>query len=505
MRMSAADSKHEFVPPPPGEILGHPKALWNLFGAEFWERFMYYGMRAILAPYVAAAFFAHLGDGAEEQASLTYGGYTAMVYMTGIAGGYVADRILGYQRSIMLGGALMAVGMFMLLAPDLTTFLLGLGVLVVGNGLFKPNISTKVGKLYAPGDVRRDSGFTIFYMGINAGALVAPLVTGWLASVITDTPMQQNYKVVFAATGAGMIISFLWFWFGRAQLKGIGEPPAERNGTKSMLGVIVGAAIAVPIVYLLIDRVGAEILAWLLATLFIGLAIMLLVEAIREGKVQTHRVIAMLIIFLFNVLFWMFFEQAGSSFNFLAEGIVDRKMFGGWEFPVGWFQSVNPVAIVLLAPIAAMIWGYLGRKKMEPSIPRKFGLGLLGNAVAFLVLMYALTNLVGPDGLIPFWPLVLVYVLQTAGELCLSPIGLSMVTKLAPIRFVGLAMGGWFLSTAIGNNLSGIFAGEVSGETGMTVASALSGFTFSFWLLLGAGIFLFLIAPLINKLMHGVK
>ena len=493
--------------PPPHQFkdrLGHPRPLWMLFMTEFWERFAFYGMRWALTLYIVAEFFAGDASG-QGYASRTYGAFLALVYATALFGGYVADRIIGYQRSILLGAVIMAAGLFTIMLPNKELFVLGLSLVIVGNGLFKPNISTMVGQLYAVDDDRRDRGFTIFYMGINAGALVAPLVTGWLASVITDTPMEQNYKVVFAATGIGMIISFLWFWFGRRQLQGIGEPPAGRNGMKSMLGVIVGAAVAVPIVYLLIDKVGAEILAWLLAAMFVGLAVMLLVEAVREGKVHTHRVIAMLIIFLFNVLFWMFFEQAGSSFNFLAEGIVDRKMFGGWEFPVGWFQSVNPLAIVLLAPLVALIWGYLAKKKMEPSIPRKFGLGLLGNAIAFLVLMYALKNLVGSDGLIPFWPLVLVYVLQTAGELCLSPIGLSMVTKLAPIRVVGLAMGGWFLSTAIGNNLSGIFAGEVSGETGMTVQSALSGFTFSFWLLLGAGVLLFLIAPLINKLMHGVK
>jgi POT family proton-dependent oligopeptide transporter len=242
-----------------------------------------------------------------------------------------------------------------------------------------------------------------------------------------------------------------------------------------------------------------------LGALFVALAAMLLVEALREGAVSRDKVIAMLMLFTFNILFWCFFEQAGSSFNFLAENIVDRKMFGGWEFPVGWFQSVNPTAIVLLAPVVALVWGALARAGKEPSIPRKFGLGLLGNAVAFLLLMYALGNLVSADNHIPFWPLVVVYVLQTVGELCLSPIGLSMVTKLAPVRYVGLAMGGWFLSTSIGNNLSGIFAGSVSGETGMTVGSALKGFTFSFWLLLVAGAVLFLIAPLMNKLMHGVK
>jgi POT family proton-dependent oligopeptide transporter len=284
----------------------------------------------------------------------------------------------------------------------------------------------------------------------------------------------------------------------------IGAAPPERNKTSSLALVIVGAAVAVPIIYIILSRVGAGPLQWLLTALFVGLAVMLLIEAFREGSVSRDKVIAMLVLFTFNILFWCFFEQAGSSFNFLAQNIVNRD-FGGWEFPVGWFQSVNPAGIVIMAPIVTLIWAALASAKMEPSIPRKFGLGLMGNALGFLVLMYALTNLVSGDGKIPFWPLALCYVLQTLGELCLSPIGLSMVTKLAPVKYVGLAMGGWFLSTAIGNNLSGIFAGHVSGETGMTVASANDGFTFSFYLLLGAGVVLFLIAPLINKLMHGVK
>lgn len=484
------------------QVIGHPKPLWMLFMTEFWERFAFYGMRWALTLYIVAEFFAGDASG-QGYASRTYGAFLALVYATALFGGYVADRIIGYQRSILLGALIMAAGLFVIMLPNQSLFILGLSLVIVGNGLFKPNISTMVGQLYAQGDSRRDRGFTIFYMGINAGALVAPLITGWLASVITDTPMEQNYKAVFGATGVGMIISFLWFWFGRSQLKGIGAPPADRNGTKNLLAVIVGAALSVPVIYLLIAKVGAASLAWVLGALFIGLSVMLLNEAVRNGSIARDKVTAMLIIFLFNVLFWMFFEQAGSSFNFLAQNIVDRDL-GGWEFPVGWFQSVNPAAIVLLAPGVALAWGWMSRKNIEPSIPRKFGLGLLGNALAFLVLMYALKNLV-VDGQIPFWPLVLVYVLQTVAELCLSPIGLSMVTKLAPSKVVGLAMGGWFLSTAIGNNLSGIFASSVSGETGMTVASALEGFTFSFWLLLGAGVLLFLIAPLINKLMHGVK
>jgi len=213
----------------------------------------------------------------------------------------------------------------------------------------------------------------------------------------------------------------------------------------------------------------------------------------------------MLIIFAFNILFWMFYFQLGTSFNFLAENLVDRQMFGGWIFPVGWFQSVSPLAIIVLAPVVTVVWAFMASRRSEPSIPRKFGLGLIFNGLGFAVLMYALSRLLDVQGLIPFWPLVLCYVLQTVGELCLSPIGLSMVTKLAPPRLVGLAMGGWFLSLAVGGNLSGLLAGRISGESGMTAASALDGFTFSFWLLAGAGVLLLLISPLINRLMHGVR
>jgi len=229
---------------------------------------------------------------------------------------------------------------------------------------------------------------------------------------------------------------------------------------------------------------------------------MLLVEGARNGKVARDMVVAMLIIFVFNVLFWMFFEQAGSSFTFLADQIVNRD-FGDWVFPLEWFQSVNSIAIITLAPIMAWMWVRMG--KNNPSIPRKFGLGLIFNGLAFLLLMIALNSMVDGNGKIPFWTLFMVYVIQSVGELCLSPIGLSMTTKLAPARLAGMAMGCWFLSIAIGNNLAGIFAGHVSGTGGMTVQSAHAGYTFGFWALVGSGVLLFLIAPLVNRLMHGVK
>jgi len=273
-----------------------------------------------------------------------------------------------------------------------------------------------------------------------------------------------------------------------------------------MLWVLLGVVVMVPLIYLLLAFVDGTGVQWLLNLLFVGVAAMLIVEARRHDRVQLHRVFAMLIIFAFSALFYMFYYQLGTSFNFLAQNMVDRQMFGGWTFPVGWFQTVNPLAIIVLAPIISQIWSLLARRHKEPSIPSKFALGLIFNALGFTALMYALSRVIHDGGsLIPFWPLTLCYVLQSVGELCLSPIGLSMVTKLAPPRLVGVAMGGWFLSLAAGGNLSGLLAGRISGESGMTAASALSGFTFSFWVLAGAGVLLLLISPLINRLMHGVR
>ncbi len=490
------------APPDFPQLMGHPRPLWMLFMTEFWERFAFYGMRWALALYIVAQFYA--GDSAgEAPASKLYGAYLALVYAAALFGGYVADRVIGYQRSILLGAVVMAAGLFLIVLPNEDMFKIGLATIVAGNGLFKPNISTMVGQLYAQGDERRDSGFTLFYMGINAGALIAPVLTGWAAEhMFGGSPEMPAYKAVFIASGIGMLISLVWFWFGRGQLQGIGRPADGAGSLQRVVLVAIGVLAAIPVIYFLL-AIDASQLQWLLSALFVALCVLILREGFREGTVPRDKAIAMLIIFVFNVLFWMFFEQAGSSFNFLAQNIVNRE-FGGWTFPVGWFQSVNSLAIITLAPVIAWIWVRMGRA--NPSIPRKFGLGIMFNGLAFLLLMFALSSLVDPQSLkIPFWTLFMVYVIQSVGELCLSPIGLSMVTKLAPVRLVGFGMGGWFLSTAIGNNLSGIFASSVSGEGGMTTASALSGYTFGFWVLIGAGVLLFLIAPLIQRLMHGVK
>jgi POT family proton-dependent oligopeptide transporter len=499
---SPAAPRTETPIPQFSQVLGHPAPLWMLFMSEFWERFAFYGIRWALVLYIVAQFHGGSATG-QADANLTYGSYLALVYAAAIFGGLVADKVLGYQRSILLGAVFMAAGLFMISMPDQTIFKFGLATIIVGNGMFKPIISTIVGKLYATADERRDSGFTIFYMGINAGAFIAPLLTGWLAQSVFGTDAAPAYKVVFMAAGVGMLVSLVWFYIGRSQLKGIGAPSVAEGGAQRLMMVVVGAVLAIPVVYFLL-AVGGKNLQYVLSVMFIGLAVMLIAEGIRDGKVARDKVIAMMIIFTFNIMFWMFFEQAGSSFTFLADQIVNRNL-GSFVFPTAWFQSVNSVAIIVLAPVVAWVWVWLAKRNANPSIPRKFGLGILFNSLAFLLLMYALSSLVSADNKIPFWTLTTVYIIQSVGELCLSPIGLSMVTKLAPVRLVGLGMGGWFLSTGIGNNLSGIFASAVSGEGGMTTASALSGYTFGFWVLLAAGVVLFLAAPTVQKLMHGVK
>ncbi|MEO7326886.1 MAG: oligopeptide:H+ symporter [Dokdonella sp.] len=509
-----SDTSASAPPGPPvfSQRLGHPAPLWMLFMSEFWERFAFYGIRWAMVLYVVAQFYNGQGSG-EKPASELYGAYLALVYAGAIFGGYVADKLIGYQRSILLGAAIMATGLFMLALPSEFLFKLGLATVIVGNGLFKPIISTLVGKLYAQSDERRDSGFTIFYMGINLGALVAPLITQYLAKKVFGIDNMPAYKIVFIAAGIGMILSLIWFYLGRSQLKGIGLPQDHQGSLRNVSIVLaLGVLVGIPVFYFLLT-IDATILQVILMALLVGPAIMLFAEGVKEGKVARDKVIAMLIILTFNVFFWCYFEQAGSSFNFLAEKIIDRDigfhglfsaLAGVPEFPVSWFQSVNSVAIILFAPIIAWIWIRMGRA--NPTIPRKFSLGLIFNGLAFLLLMYALTHLISPDnGKIPFWTLFMVYVIQSVGELCLSPIGLSMTTKLAPPRLTGFAMGAWFLSIAIGNNLAGIFAGEASGESGMTTGSALTAYTQGFWILLIAGILLFLISPLVQKLMHGVK
>jgi POT family proton-dependent oligopeptide transporter len=553
-----------------GEFMGHPKALWQLFNIEMWERFAYYGMRAVLAVYVATTFFAHLEGGANAEASLVYGGYTALVYATGIAGGYVADRILGYQRSILLGAIIMAAGLFVLLIEDLNWFLVGLALIVSGNGLFKPNISTMIGKLYAPGDVRRDSGFTIFYMGINLGALLAPLVTAtWVGAT-------WGLKWGFFAAGIGMILSTLFLEVAKKSLGKVGLPEEGKDGwgrffavglgalglafvvffllsESAILGVLLFNIMAFVVIYFFSSSygkagmaVGLALVVWMItqavgmtggfdagtyiqhlrdnsmagnAMIFWGVIVVASAiyfavnQMIHGNKMQVQRYIAMMILFLANACFWALFEQAGSSLNFFAREF-STPMFGSMETwqagGFGIFQSLNPLYILLFAPLFAMLWPKLEKMGMNPSIPRKFALGLIQVALGFYILVWAISNMQNAAGLVPWIFLAFCYLLHTTGELCLSPIGLSMVTKLADDHEVGLAMGGWFLSIAMAQYIAGLIAAIASG--GGNHGSALGGmeqyadtYMQLFWLGLTFGVVYLVFAPLINKLMHGVK
>jgi len=492
--VTIAQTPTTFIPPPPGEYIGHPRGLWMLFGAEFWERFAYYGMRALLAVYVATAFFAMLPEGeARARASLTYGAYTALIYATGIFGGFVADRYLGYRHAILLGGALMAAGLFLLLIPDLTWFLVGLAVIVVGNGLFKPNISAMVGQLYAPDDIRRDSGFTIFYMGINAGGALAPLICGTLIGA------RFGYQWGFLAAGLGMILGLVVFQWRKDWIGHIGEPLAPEQSLRRIAIVLAGCLAAVPVVFVLLSR--ATLVGYILVALFVALAAYFITSGVRSGdKVQLHRYTAMLLLFLAKILFWGMFEQAGSSLNFFAKDYVDAP----FDFTV--FQSANPAFILLLAPVFAWLWPRLERAGYNPSIPRKFALALLLVACGFTVLVASIHRLDDATVRVAWGVLAFTYLLNTMGELCLSPIGLSMVSKLAAPEDRGLAMGAWFMCTAIGNYAAGVIAAVASGGGAATgigqyaatyTQIAVGGFV------LGAAFLLF--APLINRLMHGVK
>ena len=499
------------VPPvPPRDILGHPRALWQLSNVEMWERFAYYGMRALLAVYVATTFFGHLGDQANAQASLVYGGYTALVYATGIIGGYIADHVLGYQRSILLGALVMAAGLCVLLIEDMNWFLVGLALIVAGNGLFKPNISTMIGKLYTPGDVRRDSGFTIFYMGINLGAFVAPFITAaWIGAAF-------GMKWGFFAAAIGMILSTVFLEIAKKALGRVGRPEPDKEGWGRFFVVLAGTLAIVPVIYFLLSE--SEILGFLLVFIMLGLVLYFIGAGIRSGdKVQLHRYIAMLILFVANSCFWALFEQAGSSLNFLAREHV-TPMFGDmatWQAGgFGIFQSLNPLYILLFAPVFATVWPWLEKRGVNPSIPRKFALGLMQVALGFYLLVFAINHFQNAAGLVPWIFLALCYLLHTTGELCLSPIGLSMVTKLAAEKETGLAMGGWFLSIAMAQYVAGIFAAVASGGGGGHGAEVVAGaglaqysatYMLLFWIGLGFGLAYLVVAPLINRLMHGVK
>ena len=570
---------------------GHPRQLARLFTTEMWERFGYYGMRALLTLYLTKHFI--FGD---RQATGLYGGFTALVYLTPLIGGYLADQYLGSKRAVKFGAVLMSIGYFTLcfggqtstpfatidgqryavevvekggtetryvvqgddklrikgnddksvdllraddsvarhVAPDgfvsdaerspfyVTVMLLALCLVSVGNGFFKPNISTMVGELYAPGDRRRDTGFTIFYMGINLGSLGSQILCPFLADAV-------GWWAGFGLAAVGMLFSFALIQFNGGRLDGYGEPPAGVPANRA-IGIFALATLGVPLFYLLFVNLmnaapqvpGSGILGYILSlslmgkllfgTFLIGVPAILAWSFFNGDRREFQMMCAAVILVVFNVVFWTLFEQAGSSLTLYADRNTDLSVFGLFSISAGQTQFFNAIFIVMFAPVMASLWTNLARRGIEPGIPVKFGLALIGVGAGFLFLVWG-GAFAGGDFKVAIWWLAGLYLIHSVAELCISPVGLSMITKLSIARIVGLMMGVWFLSISVAQYVAGIVAQVASVETvgGQVTNLKVSLDTYNgvFWTIglvaAGIGAFLLALSPLIKKWMHGVQ
>lgn len=492
------------------EWFGHPRGLSTLFFTEMWERFSYYGMRALLvlfmtAPLVGANPGFEFGDG---RATAIYGLYVFFVYVLALPGGWVADNLWGQKKAIFVGGFIIMLGHFTLGAPLVglpggPTFFLGLALVSIGTGFLKPNVSSVVGDLYPEGGARRDAGFSIFYMGINVGAILGPTICSLLGE-------QVNWHWGFSAAGFGMLLGLIQYKLGERHLKNAGDLETDRTmeqlrslSTKfyAMAAVFVGAALLIGIL-MSTGAIGLTLqqLAGSLGFLTLAIALVYFVYVYgfggHDNRDRKH-ILVIVWLFVLSVLFWSGFEQAGSSLNLFAERLTDRTIFG-WEMPAGWFQNINPTFIVIFAPVFGALWVWLARRNANPSIPVKFALGLLGVAAGFLVLSWGAVNATDVNKAAPTW-LITTYLLHTWGELCLSPVGLSSVTKLAPKGRVSQMMGLWFVSIALGNLVAGLVAGRLETLAPASLFSTVA-------IILGVGGLVALIAaPFVQKLVHGIK
>ncbi|WP_163708540.1 peptide MFS transporter [Mangrovibacterium lignilyticum] len=501
-------------------FFGHPIGLSTLFASEMWERFSYYGMRALLVLFLTATFASGGFEMAELDAFTIYGIFTGLVYVTPIIGGILADKVLGQRKSIYIGGLTMAVGQLLLASSawfhgegvDVefrqTLFYSGLGILIAGNGFFKPNISTMVGELYDNNDPRKDGGFTIFYMGINIGAFLSPLVAGKLGE-------QVAWQYGFLSAGVGMIIGTVWFFLRSHTLGHIGMPPKVKSERVRLIlsdwfsiliyvASVIGAIFAVILGWGALPSVVSTTIIYVIAIA----AVLFIFSSIfkgTSGKTEWSRVGVILILAVFNIFFWSGFEQAGTTFNIFARDNTQR-MIGNWEIPATWFQSVNAVFIVVFAPLFSVLWTALDRKKINPNTPMKFAWGMIMLALGFVIMAFAYTRSTSGDEVrlvSPLW-LCFVFLLHTFGELCLSPIGLSMVTKLSPPKLVSTMMGIWMGSFAAGN-----FVASQMKAISIRLQDALNMDIQVFWLIaiqsaIIAAI-LIVLAPWLKKMMHGIK
>jgi POT family proton-dependent oligopeptide transporter len=575
---------------------GHPRQLARLFSTEAWERFGYYGMRALLTLYLTTHFLF-----SDREATGLYGGYTALVYLTPLIGGYLADQYLGSKRSVKFGAILMALGYFTLcfggetakpyamidgqryevqvqnyqdrptsgaetryvvagnerlqikgnqdgsvslLAADgsvardlpkgslesggdrnpfyVMVMLIALSLVSIGNGFFKPNISTMVGSLYEQGDRRRDAGFTIFYMGINLGSIGSQLLCPWLADL-------YGWWAGFGLAAAGMLFSWSLIQFDGGRLAGYGEPPV-REGPDRALIIYICAVLAVPVFYFLFVNLmnapeaaaGSGFIGYIIAlplmgkllfgAFLIGVPVILIWSWFKGSRVEFQMMVAAMVLVTFNVVFWTLFEQAGSSLTLFADRNTDLSVFGLFSMSAPQTQNFNPISIVIFAPLMSILWGALAKRNLEPSIPVKFAIALMGVGAGFLFLVWG-TSFAGPDFKVAIWWLAGLYLIHSLAELCISPVGLSMITKLSIARVVGLMMGVWFLSISCAQYFAGLVAQVASVQTvggevtnlQVSLHTYVGVFSTIGWVALGIGVFLLVISPLIKKLMHGVQ
>ena len=484
---------------PQEEVIGHPKGLYMLFFAEMWERFSYYGMRALLTLYLVKHWL--YSDGS---ANLVYGAYTSLVYITPVLGGWLADRYLGQRKAVLFGAVLLTVGHFLMAFegdgsgyendPALNIFWLALAFIIVGSGFLKANISVIVGQLYPRTDIRRDSAYTIFYMGINLGAAAGGIIAGYLGETI-------GWSYGFGAAGIGMLLGLVVFIIGKPLLKGRGESPVPAKLKEKVAGInleyllyAVGL-VGVAVIWTLIQY--QEAVGWILLASGVALLAYVLKEAFKLDSDARDRVFSMIFLILLMPVFWGLFEQAGGSLNLFTDRHVDRG-----SIPTTFFQSVNPIYIILLGPLFAGLWQWLASRGIEPSTPAKMGLGIIQMGLAFVVLVWG-ANSVG-SAMVPVMFIFLFYLLATTGELCLSPVGLSAMNRLSAKHMASLMMAAFFFGTAGGNYVAG-FMGSLMGESedgDMTREAALHVYWTMGLVAIGIGVAVVIVSPLVKKLMH---
>ncbi len=502
------DSAVTGAAPASAQAFGHPRGLITLFFTEMWERLSYYGMRALLVLFMTDQVMNSGMGMTDKTATAIYGIYTAAVYLVALPGGWIADRLLGAQRAVFVGGIIIMSGHFVLAVPSFYTFFLGLLLVVLGTGLLKPNVSAIVGELYRPGDPRRDGGFTIFYMGINLGAFLGPLICGYLG----QSP-QFGWHYGFAAAGVGMLFGVVQFWLTRRHLGEAGRHPAttgdanrdadkRRKGWIAVSIAMLAVAVAVGLGFsgaLTFDPVR---IAQQTTTLIVIMALAYFAYVLLFGGLDTvekKRVVVIIILFFGAAMFWSGFEQAGSALNFFADRYTVLSI-GSLPLLSTWFQSLNPAFIIIFAPMYAWMWVALAKRNLNPSTPLKFGLGLIILALGFLVMVGASNVVAAGNQAFPSW-LFFTYLFHTLGELALSPVGLSATTKLAPKRYVGQMMGIWFLGAALGNVVAGLIAGEFDAENINAMPAQYMQIVLTTG---GAGLILLLFTRPIKKLMGGV-